>query len=84
MGGQWDDIEDQARPLLTLQDNLINEDPHFVDAAKLDFRLKEDSPAFNIGFKPIPIEKIGIFKDRFTASADTPENVLRQLYSQSR
>ncbi|HPO13792.1 MAG TPA: right-handed parallel beta-helix repeat-containing protein [Candidatus Hydrogenedentes bacterium] len=65
MGGKWDDIEDKARPLLTLQDNMINEDPHFVDTAKQDFRLKDDSPAFTVGFRSIPIEEIGLAKDRF-------------------
>ncbi len=77
MGGKWDDIEEKARPLLTLQDNLINEDPHFVDAAKLDFRLKDDSPAFKAGFKPIPIEKIGLYKDRFPTRTNVPESFLR-------
>jgi len=67
-GGKWDDVEDKARPYLTFQDNLLNEDPHFVDPAKLDFRLKEDSPAFKLGFKPIPIEQIGLYQDKRRAS----------------
>ncbi|NLV46196.1 MAG: hypothetical protein GXY07_17040, partial [Candidatus Hydrogenedentes bacterium] len=37
-------------------------DPLFVDREKLDFRLKEDSPAFAIGFEAIPVEKIGLFE----------------------
>ena len=68
LGGKWDDIEEIARPYLTMKDNLVDEDPLFVDAAKLDFRLKEDSPAFKLGFKPIPIEKIGLYKDANRAS----------------
>ena len=59
VGGKWEDIEEIARKYLHLEDNLVNEDPHFVDAANLDFRLKEDSPAFKIGFKPIPMGDIG-------------------------
>jgi len=67
-GGKWDGIQDVARPYLTLEDNLVDEDPHFVDAENLDFRLREDSPALEIGFKPIPIEKIGLYEDADRAS----------------
>jgi hypothetical protein len=34
-------------------------DPLFVDPAHDDYRLKPDSPALKLGFKPIPVEKIG-------------------------
>ena len=34
-------------------------DPLFVDADSDDYRLKPDSPALKLGFKPIPVEKIG-------------------------
>jgi hypothetical protein len=34
-------------------------DPLFVDPQNGDFRLKPDSPAFNLGFKPIDISNIG-------------------------
>ena len=33
--------------------------PLFVDAAADDYRLKTESPAWALGFEPIPIEKIG-------------------------
>ena len=36
-------------------DNLVDQDPRFVDRAGGDFQLRKDSPAF----KPIPLEKIG-------------------------
>jgi hypothetical protein len=67
-GGRWDEIEAKARPLLTLKDNLLNEDPHFVDAGRLDFRLQDDSPAFALGFKRLPIEQIGLYQDVNRAS----------------
>ncbi len=34
-------------------------DPLFVDWDKDDYRLVPDSPAFVLGFKPIPVERIG-------------------------
>jgi hypothetical protein len=43
-------------------------DPRFVDVARDDFRLKPDSPAFALGFKPIPVEKIGPYADDLRAS----------------
>ncbi len=43
-------------------------DPLFVNAAKDDYRLKSNSPAFKLGFKPIPVEKIGPYRDELRAS----------------
>lgn len=61
-GGKWDHIEDIAKPYLAMENNLVGEDPRFVDAEHQDFRLREDSPALAKGFQPIPIDKIGRFK----------------------
>lgn len=46
----------------------INADPLFVDPAKHDYRLKPNSPALKLGFKPIPFEQIGPQKDVLRAS----------------
>jgi len=40
--------------------NSVIADPRFVDPKKDDYTLKPDSPAFKLGFKQIPVEKIGI------------------------
>lgn len=61
-GGQWDDIEEKARPFLTIENNLIDVDPLFVDAANQNFNLQPNSPAFKIGFEKIPFDQIGLRK----------------------
>ncbi|MCK4624241.1 MAG: right-handed parallel beta-helix repeat-containing protein, partial [Phycisphaerae bacterium] len=38
-------------------------DPMFIDPAKRDYRLKPDSPALKLGFKPIDTSKIGLKAD---------------------
>lgn len=43
-------------------------DPLFENTAKDDYRLKAGSPAFKLGFKQIPFEKIGPYKDDRRAS----------------
>ena len=43
-------------------------DPLFVDPKKDDYRLRPQSPAFKLGFKPLPIEKMGLVKDAERAS----------------
>ena len=43
-------------------------DPRFRNPARDDYRLKPDSPALALGFKPIPVDKIGPYKDELRAS----------------
>lgn len=62
VGGRWLDIEDKAKPYVRIEENLVGVDPLFVDMKKGDFRLRPNSPALKIGFKPIPFEKIGLLK----------------------
>ncbi|HIA48470.1 MAG TPA: hypothetical protein EYN96_11005, partial [Candidatus Hydrogenedentes bacterium] len=53
-GGKWDGIYKEARPYLVLENNLIEVDPLIVDKETGDFRLRKDSPAFDLGFEAIP------------------------------
>ena len=48
--------------------NSLVADPLFVSPEKDDWRLKPNSPAFQLGFKPIPIEKIGPYADPLRAT----------------
>ncbi|MCX6132335.1 MAG: right-handed parallel beta-helix repeat-containing protein [Ignavibacteriales bacterium] len=47
------------------QNTFITGDPGFENLARNDFRLKSSSRAFALGFKPLPIDKIGLYKDSF-------------------
>ena len=43
-----------------------NENPGFVDVAKGDFRLMPDAAVLRrIGFRPIPVEEIGLYRDEY-------------------
>jgi len=66
-GGRWDDIEDVARPYITMIDNLVDQDPLFEDQPPQSFRLGATSPAYAIEFKPIPFERIGLVVDQYRA-----------------
>ena len=43
-------------------------DPLFVAPEKGDYRLRPESPALKMGFKPIPVEEIGPYADPLRAS----------------
>jgi len=59
-GGKWLSIGWRADPkIIEVRDNLVGEDPRFVDAANMNFQLREDSPAYKLGFQRIPVERIG-------------------------
>jgi hypothetical protein len=58
--GRWDDIEAAAGPWVTMKDNLVDVEPRLVDAARFDFRRRDDSPAWKPGFRRIAFEQIGL------------------------
>jgi hypothetical protein len=67
-GGRWDSFEKKALPHIHFQDNLLKTDPHFVDAKGANFQLRDDSPAWKLGFQRIPTEKIGLYASEDRAS----------------
>ncbi len=58
-------MEAKAKPFVEIADNLTDVDPLFVSPAGLDFRLRPNSPAFQFGFKPIPFDRIGLYRDQW-------------------
>jgi hypothetical protein len=67
--GKWLKEYWHATPgTLLLENNLTNAASSFVrppgDPAQVrDFALRPDSPAWKLGFQPIPLDKIGLYRD---------------------
>lgn len=49
----------EAWQALGLDLHSVIADPQFMHRAAGDYRLKKTSPAFALGFQPIPIDRIG-------------------------
>lgn len=65
-GGRWLELmDDVSETIIRMEGNYIGLDPGFVDLAHKDFRLRENSPAYKLGFKRIPFEKIGLYWDGY-------------------
>ena len=67
-GGKWDEVYNQARPYVTFEDNLVDQDIGLAGEPPANFQLRDDSPAYKSGFKQIPIEEIGLYEDEQRAS----------------
>ncbi len=66
VGGRWLDIfEDYTDENVLFADNLIDKDPRFVASEPEDFRLSDESPAWQLGFQLIPIQEIGLVTDEY-------------------
>lgn len=66
VGGRWLDLRDNLQASeVDMADNWTEGDPGFVDAANLDFRLRDDSPVYERGFQRIPFERIGLYEDEY-------------------
>ncbi|MCK5861697.1 MAG: right-handed parallel beta-helix repeat-containing protein [Candidatus Hydrogenedentes bacterium] len=68
VGKDWKDVYEEADSYIKYKDNLTDTDPLFVDMEKHDYRLKPESPALKMGFEPLPLEKMGLFKSELRAS----------------
>ena len=53
--------------------NSLEADALFVDPAKGDYRVKDDSPALKLGFRNFPMDQFGVQKPALRAMAKTPQ-----------
>jgi hypothetical protein len=68
VGGKWLNIEKAAESGALIENNLVDQEPGFVDAAKLNFQLKQESPAWALGFRRIPIDEVGLIDNDLRAA----------------
>ncbi len=62
-------VRDAARETATIEHNLEGQDPGFADPDGGDFTIRSDSTVFGeIGFEPIPQERIGLYDDELRAT----------------
>ena len=72
--GKWLNVYWHATPaILRLENNLTNAASSFVrppgePAQAKDFALRRDSPAWKLGFQPVPLDKIGLYRDELRTS----------------
>lgn len=82
-GGRWLQIIDPiCEKLTTFEGNLVDQDPGFVDPSNGDFQLRDYSPAYQTGFKRIPVERIGLYMDEYRTKLppkDEGKPVIRKL-----
>ncbi|HEX5791421.1 MAG TPA: PDZ domain-containing protein, partial [Luteolibacter sp.] len=52
--------------------NSLSGDPMFVNPAQGDFRVKDGSPAFQIGFRNFPMDQFGVKKPSLRGKAGSP------------
>lgn len=58
-GGTWADLGLKDPTVLKLEQNRLNEDPHFDATQPARFPMSEDSPVYQQGFEKIPLQAIG-------------------------
>ena len=76
---RWLDVYRGGEKLLKLEDNFVTkDDPGFVNAKAMDFRLKPDSVVFKEvpGFEAIPFDNIGLVIDEYRKALPVSEPVI--------
>lgn len=64
--GKWKEIAWHAEEsLFDIRDNFVTEDQGQVGGPETGFHLPKDSPAWDMGFAPIPFKKIGLYRDKY-------------------
>lgn len=64
--GQWIDwLDGLSDRVVEVKDNWTQGDPGFVDAARGDYRLAKGGPAARAGHVSLPIDKMGMYRDRY-------------------
>ncbi|MEN6304817.1 MAG: right-handed parallel beta-helix repeat-containing protein [Armatimonadia bacterium] len=58
--------------------NSVIADPRFVDAKRDNYRIRPGSPALRLGFKPLPYEKMGLYKSPDRASWPVADDQWRE------
>jgi hypothetical protein len=72
--GKWLNVYWHATPtMLSLENNLTNAASSFIrspgdPARATDFAIKDDSPAWKLGFQNLPLDKFGLYRDELRAS----------------
>jgi hypothetical protein len=66
VGGRWDGVRKETKPYVTFEDNHVEQDGVHMETLPETSRLQADA-AHIPDFKPIPIDKIGLYKDDYRA-----------------
>lgn len=73
-GEKWLDLLNGVDDrIVAIRNNYAATKKDFIDLNKLNFQLKDDSPAYKNGFQRIPIEKIGLYDDGIRTSRPVSE-----------
>ena len=66
-GGQWLELLDGlTNEDVGLKDNIVDAHQGFLSPDEGNYQLREDSPAYKLGFKRIPMEDIGLYRKALT------------------
>ena len=65
VGGRWDDVTKQAKPYVTFENNHVDRDGVHLEMMPDPAGLQADAIAHIPGFRPIPLDKIGLYRDEY-------------------